>query len=248
MQKRIMWINPVGSTGFDQPVQELLETAKQRDTCIDVVSLSKGPSHLTYMYYEAYVANELLDLILRAEEEDYDAAVIGCFYDVGLWEAREITDRLVVTAPCESSLHLAATLGKRIAIMVGENKWIPKMSDNVLTYGFREPVVSFKSVNLGVHDFQKDPQETRNRLTQLAKEAVEKEMAEVIILGCTAQFGFYKVLQEKLGVPVLEAVMTPVKYAEYLIELRNLFGWNHSKAYAYKSPPKEEIALWKPKD
>lgn len=246
MQKRIMWINPIGSAVLDRPIQELLEASKQPDTCIDVVSLSRGPSHLTYMYYEAHVLTDVLHLAQQAEEGGYDAVVIGCFYDVGLREAREITNRIVVTAPCEASMHLAATLGRRIAVIVGKTKWIPQMSDNVLSYGFRECIVSFKSADLDVHEFQKDLGSTSDKLTHLAREAVDQEMAEVIILGCTAQFGFFRALQEEIGVPVIDAVVAPLKYAEFLIELKNRFGWSHSKACAYQGPPKEEIALWKP--
>jgi allantoin racemase len=173
----------------------------------------------------------------------YDAVVIGCFYDTGLREAREITDHLVVVAPGEASLHLAATLGRRISIIVSKAKCIPKMKDNLLGYGFRECIASFKSANLDVHEFQKDPKKTCDRLVLLAGEAVKKDMAEVIILGCTAQFGFFRELQEAIGVPVIDAVAAPLKYAELLIELKRQFRWSHSKAYTYQGPPKEEMGL-----
>ena len=209
MKKRIMWINPIGSSVLDQPIQELLESFKQSDTYIDVVSLKKGPLHLNYHYYEAHVLVDTLHLVKQAEEEMYDAVVIGCFYDTGLREAREITDHLVVVAPGEASLYLAATLGRRISIIVSKAKCIPKMKDNLLGYGFRECIASFKSANLDVHEFQKDPKKTCDRLVLLAGEAVKKDMAEVIILGCTAQFGFFRELQEAIGVPVTDPLKQP---------------------------------------
>jgi|GEM_PF-6995251 len=88
-------------------------------------------------------------------------------------------------------------------------------------------------------------QKTESLLKKKAKEAVEKDGAEVIILGCTIQFGFYKELQEYVGVPVIDAILAPLKYAEFLIELKDKFAWTHSKISGYESPLVEEIKTWK---
>lgn len=37
----------------------------------------------------------------------------------------------------------------------------------------------------------------------------------------------------------------PMKVAEFLVELRQRFGFTHSKVCAYESPPEEEIRQWK---
>ena len=50
---KILWIDPVGTDLFDQPIKEFLETAKRPETKLDVVSLARGPMHLEYHYYEA---------------------------------------------------------------------------------------------------------------------------------------------------------------------------------------------------
>jgi len=201
---KILWIDPVGTDLFDQPIKEFLETAKRPETKLDVVSLARGPMHLEYHYYEALILTDTLHAVRKAELDGYDAAVIGCFYDPGLREAREITERLVVTAPAEAAMHIATTLGHTFSILVGRKKWIPKMHENVVKYGFTDQLASFKSLGMGVYEFQKDPAETARRMRAAAREAVEVDGAEVIILGCTIEFGFYKELQEELGVPVIE--------------------------------------------
>jgi len=241
---KILWIDPVGTDAFDAPIGEFLDSAKAPTTTVDVVSLPRGPMHLEYHYYEALILADTLHAVRRAERDGYDAAVIGCFYDPGLHEAREITDRLVVTAPAESAMHIAATLGHRFSVLVGRKKWIPKMHDNVVRYGFSDRLASFCPLDLGVYDFQKDPRETERRMRAAARQAVERDGAEVILLGCTIEFGFYRDLQRELGVPVIDAVLAPLKYAEFLIELRERFGWSHSKVYGYQSPPREEIRSW----
>jgi len=244
MANRVLFINPFKGEIFDQPIKAFIEKEKRAETEVEVVSLERGPEHLEYHYYEALTLVDTLRTIKHAEKEGYDAAVIGCFYDPGLREAREITTSMVVTAPAEAAMHIATTLGHQFSIIVGREKWIPKMHENVVNYGFKEKLASFKSVGLGVHDFHRDEAETAKRLKAAAKEAVEHDRAEVVILGCTIQFGFYKELQEYLGVPVIDAILAAFKYAEFLIELKKRFNWGHSKVYGYESPPEEEIKAW----
>jgi len=245
MEKRILFINPIGSSDYDDQIQEYIEAAKCQDTTVKVVSLEKGPLHLDYHYYETLVLTPVLHVVKQAERDGYDAAIIGCFFDSGLEAAREITDRLVVTAPAESCMHIAASLGHSFSLLVTRDKAIPKMRQNVVKYGFREHLASIKSIGLGVRDLQEDRTETAGRLKSLAKEAVERDLAEVVILGCTIQFGFYKELQQYVGVPVLDAALGALKYAELLVELKKRFNWSQSKAYGYETPPRDEIRKWK---
>jgi allantoin racemase len=242
---RILFIDPIATTAFREPLQDFIDKAKAANTVVDVVTLERGSEHNEYQYYQALSMADMLHKVRRAEVEGYDGAIIGCFYDPGLWEAREITERMVVTAPAESSMHIASTLGHSFSIIVGRKKWIPRMHQNAVTYGFGSRLASFKSVDLGVHDFHKDEGETARRLLRAAQEAVNQDRAEVIILGCTLQFGFYRELQKELGVPVVDAVLASLKYAEFLVDLRRRFEWSHSKIYGYQSPPLEEIKKWK---
>jgi len=62
-------------------------------------------------------------------------------------------------------------------------------------------------------------------------------------LGCTAEFGFYQEIQKEIGVPVVDAVVAPVKFAEFLVKLRQL-GWGHSKRMGYEGPPESELNSW----
>jgi allantoin racemase len=237
---RVLWINPLGTDVFDDPIREELERVKRPDTEVEVRSFERGPHHLEYAAYEAEVVPDILAAVVQAEREGFDAAVIGCFYDTGLRPAREVARRIAVAAPCESACHLAATLGDSFSVVVGRRKWVPEMRDNIRRYGFGDRLASFKVLELGVHDFQADPELTHARIAEACREAVADDGAEVVALGCTAEFGFYTHVQDELGVPVLDATVAPFKTAELLGELTAL-GWRSSPVGGYAPPPQAEL-------
>ena len=237
---RVLWINPLGTDVFDEPMREELERVKRADTDVEVRSLGRGPHHLEYSCYEAAAVPDILATLAEAEREGFDAAVIGCFYDTGLRPARELTSRMAVAAPCEAAVHIASTLGDSFSVVVGRRKWVPEMRDNVARYGFGERLASFKAVELGVHDFQVDRDLTHRRLTAAAREAISADGAEVIVLGCTIEYGFFEQLQEDVGAPVVDATVAPFKYAELMADVATL-GWRPSKVGGYASPPGREL-------
>jgi allantoin racemase len=241
---KILYLDPVGVEVVQEGFQSLV-SLKQAETELAMVTLPRGPAHLEYRYYEALVLVDILHLVQEAEQQGFDAAVIGCFYDVGLQAAREVVERMVVVAPCEASVHIASTLGDKFSIIVGRRKWIPEMMENVIRYGMGERLASFKSVDLGVLEFHQDEDETARRFIQAGQEAVERDGAEVLVLGCTATYGFYRKLQEELGVPVIDSMIAAFKTAEFASELKNRLGWSHSKIGGYESPPPDEFKPWR---
>jgi allantoin racemase len=220
--------------------QEFLENAKRADTEVKVVALERSSLGLNFRYYLALVLPDILHIIRKAEQKGYDAAIIGCFNDPGLQVAKEMAN-IVVTAPAEASMHIAATLGHKFSIIVGEAESIPPVMENVINYGLKAKLASFRSIGLRASELRKDEEETANRIRQAAREALEQDLAEVIILGCTVLYGFSTEIQKSLGVPVIDPVLAAFKYAELLIELKKRFHWWHSERVGFEQPPKDRI-------
>ncbi|MDE0669857.1 MAG: aspartate/glutamate racemase family protein [bacterium] len=244
---RILWINPVGTDDFDAPIGAELRAEAAPGSRVDVCSLpGPGPEHLEWNALEAVVAGPTMGVIRwAAERGGYDAAVIGCFYDPFLRGARELSGSMAVTAPAEACLHVASTVGERVSILVGRKKWIPEMHENVVKYGFDERLASFRVLEMSVDDFQTDTEFTQQRIIAEAEAAVEADRADAVILGCTAEFGFYREVQRKIGVPVIDAVTAPLRYAEFLATLGADHGWRTSRTGGYESVPRRELA-WIP--
>ena len=229
---------------MNEKIKEYLSEYKNENTELEVISLPAGPKHLEYQYYQAIAGNAILKEILRAKKGGFDAVVMSCFDDPFLYPAREISGDMIVAAPGESSMHLAAVLGDKFSIIVGRDKWIPQMRENVCKYGLEKKLASFRSVGMGVLDFHADKQMTIAKMKEEIRLAIEKDRAEVIVLGCSMQFGFYKELQNEFNVPVIDSMIAGLKYAEHLVELREKTGWGFSRRGMYERPAEREMQDW----
>lgn len=239
---RILWINPAGSPG--EPFYRYVHENCGEGVVVDVKDFERGPRRIEYLYYEALVVPDVVHEVKRAETEGYDGVVIGCFADPGLYESREVVTDISVAGSMESSLSLAMTLGYRFSIIVGRRKWEPSMYARLQHYGMGARLASFRDVGLGVRDFERDPKLASKRILEASRRAVEEDGAEVVVLGCTGTYGHYRVVQEELGVPVIDPVIAALNHVRALVDLRTRFGWSHSKACQFESPPTDEILEW----
>ncbi len=243
MGRRILWINPVMYDGYDEVIGSSLREEARPDTRLDVASLTgQGPVHLEFSAYEMTAAKPTLETVLWAEEAGYDAAVIGCFYDPFLRAAKELTTRMAVTAPAEACIRIAQSVGERFSILVGRDKWIPEMEENVHRYGAERNLASFRVLGMGVNEFQADPPVTEQRIREEARAAVERDRADVVVLGCTIEFGFFRQLQAEIGVPIVDATVAPLLWAELLADAAGRQGWAHSARLGYGTPEPAELA------
>lgn len=241
---RILYIRPVAAGTRSIEMAKVLRGARREGTVVDLVSLPiGGPTHLEYHTYEGLAIGDIVRHV-HAASHDYDAAVIGGFYDVGLREAREISGQMIVTAPCEASTSIARCLGNTFSVIVGRRKWIPRITKNINDYGHRDAVASVRAIGVGVNQIQSSKQ-TAEHLLAVGRQCVEEDRAEVLILGCTADYGFHEQLQEKLGVPVIDPLIAGLKHAELMVETARRFGWYPSRKWGSEPPPDEEINSWK---
>ena len=146
--------------------------------------------------------------------------------------------------PCEATTAIARALGNRFSVIVGRQKWITKMSENVKLYGHQDHMSSMRAVDLGVHDIR-SRHDAEQRFLDVGEKCVNDDKAEVLILGCTVEYGFSEVMQTKLQVPVIEAIPAALKYAEMLVDGIKGYGWHTSRKWGSEPPPESEIEKWR---
>ena len=244
-KRKVMYLNPVGTSLYDQVFADMAAKYKLPDTEVHVTSLaaSEGAfTHIEFRSYEAMVTAGIIKATRAAAKEGFDALAIGCFYDTALHDARELSENMVVTAPCLASCRLAMNLSNRFGVIVGRQKWVDQMSTTVNHHGYGNACAGFFHVGLGVNDFQANHARTNDLLTQAAETAIEKAYAESIILGCTLEIGFHEQMEQKLGVPVIDVSIAALKDAEYAAEMKRACNWTPSRKWSCEAPSEEEMA------
>ncbi len=240
---RIMWLNPLGIDAYDQPMADYMATIKSPNAQVDTVSfaMNASPNHLEYRTYEALMIGDTVRAARYAATNGYDAMVIGCFYDPGIEDAREISGDAIVVAPCQASVQIAANLSNRFSVIVGRDKWIEQMTERVHTYGYGSKLASMRSIEIGANHLQDNCDLTINRIIDAGRRAIKEDKAEALILGCTCNFGLFEDVQKELGVPVIDPICAALKMAEHLAGLKNQFGWTPSRVGSCEPPPEEEL-------
>jgi allantoin racemase len=142
---------------------EKLKGLAEPSTKIEGVRFDSRVPHLEYEFYENIAAREVVRETVEAEKRGYDAAVIGCFYDPGLNEARELVEMPVVGV-CEASLSLATIISAgKFSVLVGRRKWIPKMMRTAEGYGLDSRIASWRVLGLTVPEMR-DVEKTREAI------------------------------------------------------------------------------------
>ena len=243
IHRKILWLNPLGYDGYDQPMADYINEIRKEGTTVDVMSLqmANSPNNLEYRTYEALMIGDTVRISRYAAENGYDALVIGCFYDPGIEDAREISGDTVVLAPCQASVQIAANLCNKFSVIVGQQKWVEQMTERVHTYGYGHNLASMRSIDLGANELQIDCDDTVSRILEAGKKAIEEDHAEALILGCTCNFGLFSVVQEELGVPVIDPIVASLKMAEHFAEMKRAFKWTPSRIGSCAPPPESDL-------
>ncbi len=241
-ERRILWVNPVGSSAFDEETATLIEAIRTPGCRPVIRSLASGPPHLEYHTYEHEAAGPMLELFAEADAEGFDAAIIGCFYDGGLREARELC-RMPIVGMAEPALAYAATLGHKFSVIVGRRKWIPKMTDNVVLYGHERRLASMRSVEMGIPEVAADPKAFFDACIREARLAVRHDGAEVVVLSEIAGPAFWDRCARELDFPLVDPGAVCWAWAEMAANLHRGSGYTTSKIGGYEAPSPARIGL-----
>ncbi len=139
--------------------------------------------------------------LVRENENHTHAFVVACHCDPNLDALKEITEKPVVGIG-EASLKMATMLGHRFSVISTAEHSIPNKQALVRKYHLEGLLASIRAPRPD----QKFVSE-EEMVTETARLAVQNDLAEVIVLGCAGLSGLDRILQKRLGVPVLDGVI-----------------------------------------
>ena len=219
-----MYLNPVGTPAYDEVFADMARRYKYPETTVHVTSLSGSAvspamTNLEYRAYEACIFNETVKAARFCSMNDYDALVVGCFYDPALLAAREVAGDTVVVAPCQASIGAALNLANNFsrrhrAVEMGR----PNEASRIRLR--RQGEAGFlRGGRFACGGVSPRPPANAERLERAAYRAVAERRPKAIILGCTLEVGFFRELQAYLAsrlsafVPVIDPSIAALKAA-----------------------------------
>lgn len=230
---------PVSRANVEASCRRVLHPDTELDFRAPEAGLTLGPEGLEYHrnpYYEQLIAGAVVDTIVAAEAEGFDAFVINCFDDPGLRQARSLVETPIfglVEPTFAWAAQLGAKFGALVPDMPGQVAYVTRqieqigMAHRLIPNGVRAERKRF------VDSFGEALTDTRpmiERLQAQAREMVD-EGADVVVIACgglgqvCGNAGFHTLEHRGAVIPVVNPLTTAVKTAEMAVALGRGLGY-----------------------
>lgn len=219
---RILIINPNSDSGMTAAIQESALAFAGDAFEVETVSTPDAPRFLE-SYEDEIRCGPGLMKIFRDNEESYDAFVIACHSDSHLDAAREATLKPVIGIG-EASMKLASFLGHGFCVVTTHQHSVPGKLRQARALHLQDQMVSIRAPEDGEEEWA-----NAELFMELSRRAVEKDGAEVIVLGCAGLSGMDRQIQDSLRVPVLDGVVCALILASGFVR----YGVGTSKVLGY---------------
>jgi len=186
-------------------------------------------------------AIQIVENVMRAEREGYDAVAISCFVDPGLDEARSLVDIPVVSS-LETALLVSSTVGRAFGLITLDEAMADRLRKLIRGYGFQDRVVSVVPLDPPLTEHQLDKafsgsKEFVDRFSAQARSLIRAGVDVVIPAeGVLNTVLVRNRLSEIDGIPVLDSWGAVLGMAEMLVRLRKRTGLRVGRGTAYFRP------------
>jgi len=233
---KILVLNPNTSEAVTTRVADVVCRIARPDTQVEVTKIPHGPETLESYYDESLATPYILEAVKEANRQGFDAIIIAAFCDPGLEAVKEIST-IPVYGLEETTFSVALLLGNKFGILTEKKHKVAVKQQHVRKHGLESRLASVRPLNMSVAEIAADPARTKQVGMEVARQMIEEDGAEVIIMGCASMAGYSEELERELGVPVLDPTAITFKVVEALTEI----GVRHSKIGLYAMPAPQKI-------
>lgn len=234
---------------YSKALRRILDSVKDPGTEIEVHGITKVGGVADQFHYLDYLeSGEVMTNVQVAMRRGFDAFLIGNIGDPGLKSCREISS-IPVLALCETSLHLACQMGRNFSLVTINEKFTPRILDNVQYYGLSSRLACWNRMKvdriLHLNDGFTDLKARKSIIDQFLKAAnanVEAG-AEVVIpaggvvMALLADAGIH---HANRNTPILNGITALVKQAEAVVKINRIMGGGFLSKRLYYAPPNSD--------
>ena len=216
---KILVINPNSTSSMTELIGTEARQAATADTVIVAVNPSEGPPAIQGALDGENALPHLIALFDRKLGEDqFDAEIVACFDDTGLWELKK-RSTIPVVGIGEAAFHAAMLLGERFTVVTTLGVAVPVIKQNIVQQGIMSRCAAVRASEIPVLELEADPHSSRKRIAAEISEALQSEQCDAVVLGCAGMADIASSLQQDFSIPVIDGVKAAVGLCEMLYRL-----------------------------
>ncbi|WP_019216509.1 aspartate/glutamate racemase family protein [Legionella tunisiensis] len=248
--KRIWYqsfVAPTEQTNYLQRLQDQLNQYADKDFQFEVHGLTPADKNL-HPLTEFRCAAQTIRNAIQAEEQGYDAFVIGHFQEPGINEIKACIDIPVIGLGESNMLH-ACSLGRKIGLVTINPVFIPWHENQINYYGLQQRITAVSAVEAQVQDFEQAftnssvYQKLLLAFTEQIKPMIAQGVEVVVLAGGLPMLLLARQKNFTIdGAMVVNGIAVCVKAAEMALKLKELTGEFISRRGTYQKASHETVS------
>ncbi len=227
-----------------------LDSVKRPDTEIHLSGVDDGSMDLHYnavVAINSYGPGGVLNKIIQAADQHYDAVAIGCFLDPAMQEAREIV-QIPVLGLGETGMLTACMFGHKFSGVAFHRKQAQYYDRKAFEYGLSARHLAFGDLGIDFREVQNafaSPGQMADRFIAESRRLADQG-AEVILAACATVNSIIRRenIRQVDGALVLDCNAVLLKAAEGVADLKESIGLSHSRRLLYQRPDRRSLEDW----
>jgi allantoin racemase len=225
---------------FESAMQDHAARVTRPDTEVTQRFLDRYSGSLQNLYLASVNNVTVVNEIIAAEREGFDAVVIGNHVDSGVQMARAVVS-IPVIGPCEASMAVGSFIGEKFVMLTLRKQFLRTLEYNIRLFGFEDRFIKTRPVRWPVQALwthimdahQGKPETLIKFFEKIALECIDDGADTILVPGypfgaALSMVGYTQVADT--GVAVVDGAAAALKIAEALADLHRSIGLSRTRS------------------
>ncbi|MEM7060187.1 MAG: aspartate/glutamate racemase family protein [Pseudomonadota bacterium] len=214
---RVLVINPNSTESMTEGIVAAARAAAAPDMVIQGMTNSSAPPAIQGEDDGRAATPGVIAACEDAAARGFDAAIIACFDDTALQEARAAA-AIPVIGIGHAAFLTAMLYGGRFSVITTLPVSVPVIESNIDRYGLSTHCARVRASGLPVLSLETDPEAARTTLEACAMDAAKDDGASALVLGCAGMAAFGPAMQAAAGLPAVDGVAAAIGLARTVLK------------------------------